>query len=340
MDQKTGQKAKVLVLQARNYPDMKEWVTVLNNMGGAPTPAVEKKVPASERSTGKDDASPGWEPPSEKSSPQDEEQQKNPRGKKLILPKGFDPATTPPSSPAVAGPQAPLQAAAAVATPPVQPISFDMVASGDDGSDSSVAELGEAAVDKFAVRFLGSMEVVTDKGDQVIQDTVRHILAARAQHGIVRTTQGRLIVDHQKQHTLFFADSETSAVKLRLRLEDLAYWTKHPENERLFAFIARMKGGRTRFACFVFEAEGSGAAVCKALSEGTRKAFQALLEQKRSRGDEKGTKDSVVNTSGGEGDSPPVSVLGQDGDKVDRSEDTVEGTDKDAEQRKKEPAEE
>lgn len=46
----------------------------------------------------------------------------------------------------------------------------------------------------FIVRFLGSMEVKTAESVDVISETMRQILAARAIHNIFRMTESHLLV--------------------------------------------------------------------------------------------------------------------------------------------------
>lgn len=46
----------------------------------------------------------------------------------------------------------------------------------------------------FIVRFLGSMEVKSDDNPDVVYETMRQILAARAIHNIFRMTESHLLV--------------------------------------------------------------------------------------------------------------------------------------------------
>ena len=49
----------------------------------------------------------------------------------------------------------------------------------------------------YLLRFLGSMEVRRDKGLDVIMDTIRKIMAARAIHNIFKMTELHLMVTSQ-----------------------------------------------------------------------------------------------------------------------------------------------
>lgn len=46
----------------------------------------------------------------------------------------------------------------------------------------------------FIVRFLGSMEVKSDESPDVVYETMRQILAARAIHNVFRMTESHLVV--------------------------------------------------------------------------------------------------------------------------------------------------
>lgn len=46
----------------------------------------------------------------------------------------------------------------------------------------------------FIIRFLGSMEVKSDESPDVVYETMRQILAARAIHNIFRMTESHLLV--------------------------------------------------------------------------------------------------------------------------------------------------
>ncbi|XP_022099337.1 DCC-interacting protein 13-alpha-like [Acanthaster planci] len=134
-------------------------------------------------------------------------------------------------------------------------------------------------IQTYLLRFLGSMEVRRDKGLDIIMDTIRKIMAARAIHNIFKMTELHLIVTSQSIRLL---DSSKQVVKAHHDLTDVSFWAAHQENKRLFAFITRRHGARhqPQFICHVFEADVAAEEICQAISLAADIAFQALLQQR------------------------------------------------------------
>ncbi|XP_073207593.1 DCC-interacting protein 13-alpha isoform X2 [Lepidochelys kempii] len=111
----------------------------------------------------------------------------------------------------------------------------------------------------FIVRFLGSMEVKSDESPDVVYETMRQILAARAIHNIFRMTESHLLVTCD---CLKLIDPQTQVTRLRFPLPSVVLYATHQENKRLFGFVLRSSGGRveghTTSVCYIFESNNEG----------------------------------------------------------------------------------
>ncbi|XP_061175855.1 DCC-interacting protein 13-alpha-like isoform X4 [Saccostrea echinata] len=135
-------------------------------------------------------------------------------------------------------------------------------------------------VESFVVRFLGSMEVPTDRGEKLVQETMRQIMAARAIHNVFKMTESRLVVSSECMRLI---DPSNNTVRTQFALADISFWAAHPENTRLFAFITRTKppgATQSTFSCHVFECNISAEEICLAIGTATKLAFQALMQRK------------------------------------------------------------
>lgn len=135
-------------------------------------------------------------------------------------------------------------------------------------------------VESFVVRFLGSMEVPADRGERLVQETMRQIMAARAIHNVFKMTESRLVVSSECMRLI---DPSNNTVRTQFALADISFWAAHPENTRLFAFITRTKppgATQSTFSCHVFECNISADEICLAIGTATKLAFQALMEKK------------------------------------------------------------
>ncbi|KAJ8301696.1 hypothetical protein KUTeg_020683 [Tegillarca granosa] len=155
-----------------------------------------------------------------------------------------------------------------------------------DTSATEVLDTLDAAIDNatyvesYVVRFLGSMEVKSDRGEQLIHETMRQILAARAIHNVFKMTESRLVVSSE---CMRLVDPSNNGIRTQFALSDISFWAAHHENNRLFGFITRNKQpGATlsTFACHVFECNVSADEICQAIGTATKLAFQALMEKK------------------------------------------------------------
>ncbi|XP_052084449.1 DCC-interacting protein 13-alpha-like isoform X2 [Mytilus californianus] len=144
-----------------------------------------------------------------------------------------------------------------------------------DTLDSAIAD--SHYVESFVVRFLGSMEVKADRGEPLVLETMRQIMAARAIHNVFRMTESRLVVSSDNMRLI---DPATNIVRTVFALADISFWAAHNENKRLFGFITRNRQTglpNPSFACHVFECNVSAEEICSAIQTATKLAFQALM---------------------------------------------------------------
>ncbi|XP_045125897.1 DCC-interacting protein 13-alpha-like isoform X2 [Portunus trituberculatus] len=180
-----------------------------------------------------------------------------------------------------------------VAIPPDAPIMFDLLTSTEEtlmldmNSENDESAGGDVVLKEdesrtfFGVRFLGSMGVNVDRGQSVVCEVMRRILAARAIHNLFSTTELKLCITSTH---LVLADPASSAIRLQHSLKEIAYWAAHTENHKLVGYIVRQSDNNglegTKFSCFVYEADVSGTDVCSALGVAAKAAYEQLLEKK------------------------------------------------------------
>ncbi|CAL1287392.1 unnamed protein product [Larinioides sclopetarius] len=166
-----------------------------------------------------------------------------------------------------------------VSTPPDE----KSILSDDSGQDNLTST---PFWEVFSVRFLGSMQVQKDRGDYLVYQTIRHIMAARAIHNIFKTNESHLVITHR---TLKILDPSHQAIRALFPLEDVSFWTTHKENDRLLGFITRTKSDsetKPSFHCHVFEAQPSADEICTALSKAANIALSVLLEKTLNAGED------------------------------------------------------
>ncbi|ELU15980.1 hypothetical protein CAPTEDRAFT_171114 [Capitella teleta] len=190
---------------------------------------------------------------------------------------------TPPSTPAEGGfiPDAPIQFD--IISPSEEAKAFPGTKEGPQNqqlaSDAATDGDRSAFCQSFVVRFLGSMEVRSDRGEQLVLETIRQIMAARAIHNIFKTTESHFVISSESMRLL---DPSNNVARAMFQLQNISYWAVHKENPRLFGFITRTKAADSTsaatFACHVFECNTSGEEICHAINTATKLAFQALME--------------------------------------------------------------
>uniref|UniRef100_A0A452SSX1 DCC-interacting protein 13-alpha n=1 Tax=Ursus americanus TaxID=9643 RepID=A0A452SSX1_URSAM len=131
----------------------------------------------------------------------------------------------------------------------------------------------------FIVRFLGSMEVKSDDSPDVVYETMRQILAARAIHNIFRMTESHLLVSCD---CLKLIDPQTQVTRLTFPLPSVVLYATHQENKRLFGFVLRTSGGRSESnlssVCYIFESNNEGEKICDSVGLAKQIALHAELD--------------------------------------------------------------
>uniref|UniRef100_A0A4W5Q7S5 Adaptor protein, phosphotyrosine interaction, PH domain and leucine zipper containing 1 n=1 Tax=Hucho hucho TaxID=62062 RepID=A0A4W5Q7S5_9TELE len=134
----------------------------------------------------------------------------------------------------------------------------------------------------FIVRFLGSMEVKTADSSDIIYETMRQILAARAIHNIFRMTESHLLVTCE---CLKLIDPQTQVTRLRFPLSSVVVCSSHQENKRLFGFVLQTAeegkvDGRPVTVCYIFESNNDGEKICDSVGLAKQIAFHSEMDRK------------------------------------------------------------
>lgn len=142
----------------------------------------------------------------------------------------------------------------------------------EDSEDSILHQL-------FIVRFLGSMEVKTAESVDVISETMRQILAARAIHNIFRMTESHLLVTCD---CLKLIDPQTQVTRLRFPLSTVVQCSSHQDNKRLFGFVLQSASGRgdSRAVCYIFESNNDGEKICDSIGLAKQIALHSEMDRK------------------------------------------------------------
>uniref|UniRef100_A0A3B4EQ89 DCC-interacting protein 13-alpha n=1 Tax=Pygocentrus nattereri TaxID=42514 RepID=A0A3B4EQ89_PYGNA len=144
--------------------------------------------------------------------------------------------------------------------------------SGESHSESILHQL-------FIVRFLGSMEVKATENTDVIYETMRQILAARAIHNIFRMTESHLLVTCE---CLKLIDPQTQVTRLRFPLSSVVLCATHQENKRLFGFVLQTAGGRVDgrpvTVCYIFESNNDGEKICDSVGLAKQIALHSEMD--------------------------------------------------------------
>ncbi|XP_076447471.1 DCC-interacting protein 13-alpha-like isoform X3 [Babylonia areolata] len=274
----SSQGKKSVVLQAENFRERDEWIATINNIvrdGGYVKGKTEGKTKDSVSGASSNSASPGAQSPTSESGSVIPSTTTTPvEGLNLDTPIQFDMV-----SPSEGGP-----ALTPLTTPPKRINPFDK--SGTDLVDTAFDNA--AFSEKFTVRFLGSMEVKKDRGEQLVHATIRQIMAARAIHNVFKMTESVMSVTSEGIRLI---DPSSNVVRVEFALQDVSFWAAHPENNRLLGFITRNRTNNPAaakpesgppppsFACHVFETNSTSEDICHAIKQATTVAFQAIMRQ-------------------------------------------------------------
>lgn len=142
--------------------------------------------------------------------------------------------------------------------------------------------------DVYKVRFLGSMNVKADKGNEYIHETIRQVMASRAQKNIFKMLEFNFIVNMEslslfsvpgeEQEQPKSEHSNKDLLKARFDIGDLAFWATHSENQRLFGFIIKEKTPtNVKFVCLVFESDVNSCQIMDSISNSAKLAYQLLI---------------------------------------------------------------
>ncbi|GFO15601.1 Dcc-interacting protein 13-alpha [Plakobranchus ocellatus] len=289
--QLTAPNKKVVVLQAENYRERDEWIATLNNVirDSGFVRTRPQSVKKSER--------PKQLPNSQSTD--------SASGSSLHSPMASSTASFSSISASTGG-----GAETLVLNTPIQ---FDLVSPSEENRaltspssgppkrlnpfDQSSATVLNPSFDTaafcetFTTRFLGSMEVKGDRGEQLVHSTIRQIMAARAIHNIFKMTESLMVVSSEGMRLI---DQSNNVVKVEFALQDISFWSSHPDNNRLFGFITRTRMPTSKpasptadqeqnsgptFACHVFECNTTAEDICQAISTSTKIAYQALMKR-------------------------------------------------------------
>ncbi|KAF7207736.1 DCC-interacting protein 13-alpha [Nothobranchius furzeri] len=150
---------------------------------------------------------------------------------------------------------------------------------GESGENSPEESEDSILHQLFIVRFLGSMEVRSAESTEVIPETMRQILAARAIHNIFRMTESHLLVTCD---CLKLIDPQTQVTRLRFPLSSVVQCSSHQDNKRLFGFVLQAAGerGDGRAVCYIFESNNDGEKICDSIGLATQIAFHSEMDRK------------------------------------------------------------
>ncbi len=156
-------------------------------------------------------------------------------------------------------------------------------------SDNS-KEDSQKTFDSFTVRFLGSMYVkYNDKNKtEYINETIRNVMAARAQNNLFKLNEFNLVIKSNMIYlsksvqtdnsTARFDAMEDEVIKAKFKLTDLAVWSPHKDNKRLFGFISKDSNQSLKFTCYVFESDIDSISICSSITKVNELAFQMNSE--------------------------------------------------------------
>ncbi|XP_064604580.1 DCC-interacting protein 13-alpha-like isoform X1 [Liolophura sinensis] len=277
----SGLSKKSVILQAVNERERDEWIATLRNI------IKDAALSRSKQTRKERSASVG----SHRSQSSNSAEAGSLQGSIDSSAEGAKLASSPATSPARPHPHFLLDT----------PIQFDMISPTKevtpvvaDGPPKRINPFDESSVDvmhetagenaafsqPFTVRFCGSMEVNSDRGEGLVLATIRQIMAARAIHNVFKMTESVLLVTNE---CLRLLEPSTHNIRIEFALQDIAFWSPHKDNKRLFGFITRSRSdGPASYACHVFECDKSGDEICQAISTATQMAYQAYMEKRAS----------------------------------------------------------
>ncbi|XP_038871577.1 DCC-interacting protein 13-alpha-like isoform X2 [Salvelinus namaycush] len=152
---------------------------------------------------------------------------------------------------------------------------------GESGGTPAEESEGSILHQLFIAHFLGCMEVKNADSSDIIYETMRQILAARAIHNIFRMTESHLLVTCE---CLKLIDPQTQITRLRFPLSSVVLCAAHQENKRLFGFVLQTAEGRVDgrpiIVCYIFESNNDGEKICDSVGLAKQIAFHSEMDRK------------------------------------------------------------
>jgi hypothetical protein len=175
-------------------------------------------------------------------------------------------------------------------------VKFELNELVESEANKLIEDQSQKTYDSFAVRFLGSMNVRYNDKDksEYINDTIRNVMGARAQSNLFRLNEFNLVIksnailltkssssNENDNSTAKFNVIDDEIIKARFKLNDLAVWSPHKDNQRLFGFIAKDSNQSLKFTCYVFESDIDSNSICLAITKVNELAYQMNSEYYR-----------------------------------------------------------
>uniref|UniRef100_A0A671QDW0 DCC-interacting protein 13-alpha n=1 Tax=Sinocyclocheilus anshuiensis TaxID=1608454 RepID=A0A671QDW0_9TELE len=279
---------KAVILQAESRKDCEEWIATINNISKriyfSENPeeiAARVNQSALEAVT----PSPSFQQRHESFRPSTQGRPKTGRSGSQCSAGSESPALSSLSLDSLVAPDTPIQFDI------ISPVSEEHTSQAKSGAQGRTNPFGESGGSKseegedsilhqlFIVRFLGSMEVKATESADVIYETMRQILVARAIHNIFRMTESHLLVTCE---CLKLIDPQTQVTRLRFPLSSVVLCASHQENKRLFGFVLKTAGGqedgRPVTVCYVFESNNDGEKICDSVGLAKQIALHSEMD--------------------------------------------------------------
>nr|XP_002128105.1 C-Jun-amino-terminal kinase-interacting protein 1 isoform X2 [Ciona intestinalis] len=164
----------------------------------------------------------------------------------------------------------------------------------DDVSEFSVREEN---CEKFHLYFLGSVEVSSHKGNEVLCQAMHEVAQSRRHtlhtsppayvcllvnhHGIKMMDQSLMKKRSTSSCDVNKTFSSSSKVRERIhffQLRNVSFCGHHPKNDKYFAFITRHPDAPSRFACHTFVSEASTRPLAESVGRAFATFYQEFLE--------------------------------------------------------------
>ncbi|CDQ83208.1 unnamed protein product [Oncorhynchus mykiss] len=283
---------KVVILQADSRKDCEEWIATINNISKRIYLSENPEEIAARVNQSALEAvtpSPSFQQRHESMRPTTQGRSRAARTSSVssVGSETASPALSVLSLDALVGPDTPIQFD--IISPVSEEYAGQAKAAGQ-GRTNPFGESGDTPPEEsedsilhqlFIVRFLGSMEVKNADSSDVIYETMRQILAARAIHNIFRMTESHLLVTCD---CLKLIDPQTQVTRLRFPLSSVVVCSSHQENKRLFGFVLQTAEGRVDgrpvTVCYIFESNNDGEKICDSVGLAKQIAFHSEMDRK------------------------------------------------------------